>query len=99
MVKIMGLYGKPQDETAFHAHYERTHVPLVQKMPKLVRFEHGQALDTADGGAAPYYYVAELCFDDVETLRAARESDAGVAAAADVATFASGGVTVFVVQA
>lgn len=99
MVKLMVLYGKPDDEAAFDAHYSSTHVPLVDKIPNLKRFEHGKALGAADGGEAPYYYVAELCFDDAQALQAALASDEGAAAGGDVANFASGGVTMFVAQA
>ena len=99
MVKLMVLYGTPDDEAAFDAYYTSAHVPLVDKIPNLKRFEHGKALGAADGGEAPYYYVAELCFDNTQTLEAALSSEEGAAAAGDVANFASGGVTMFVAQA
>jgi uncharacterized protein (TIGR02118 family) len=98
MVKLMVLYGKPDDEAAFDAHYADTHAPLAGKIPNLRRYEHGKALGGADGSDAPYYYVAELGFDDAETLQAGLGSPEGQAAAGDVANFASGGATMFVVQ-
>ena len=99
MVKLMVLYGKPEDASAFDVYYAGTHVPLVEKIPHLTRFEHGKALGAADGGEAPYYYVAELGFDDAESLKTALATPEGQAAGGDVANFASGGATMFVVQA
>ena len=61
--------------------------------------EYGKALGGPDGSEAPYYYVAELAFDDAEVLQAALASPEGQATGADVANFASGGVTMFAVQA
>ena len=99
MVKLMVLYGKPEDASAFDVYYAGTHVPLVEKIPHLARFEHGKTLGGVDGSEAPYYYVAELAFDDAQTLQTALASPEGEATAADVGNFASGGVTMFVAQA
>jgi uncharacterized protein (TIGR02118 family) len=98
MVKLIVLYGKPEDPSAFDAHYAGTHAPLAEKVPNLKRFEHGKALASADGSEAPYYYVAELSFDDSEALQAGMSSPEGEAAGGDLANFASGGVTMFVAQ-
>ena len=99
MVKLVVAYGPPDDPAAFDQHYAETHAPLVQKMPDLQRFEAGKVLGTADGSAAPYYFIAELWFDGPEQLQAARQSPEGEAAAADVGTFASGGYTLMIVEA
>jgi uncharacterized protein (TIGR02118 family) len=99
MVKLMVLYGKPEDPSAFDAHYAGTHASLAEKVPGLKRFEHGKTLRSPDGSDAPYYYVAELSFDDPEALQAGMSSPEGEAAAGDLANFASGGVTMLVAQA
>jgi uncharacterized protein (TIGR02118 family) len=99
MVKLIVLYGKPEDPSAFDAYYASTHAPLAEKIPNLKRYEHGKALSSADGSEAPYYYVADLTFDDAEALQAGMSSPDGAAAGADVANFASGGATMFVAQA
>src|ERR1700729_96277 len=98
MVKLIVLYGKPEDPSAFDAYYAATHAPLAEKVPNLKRFEHGKALGSADGSEAPYYYVAELSFADSAALQAGMSSAEGQAAGADVAKFASGGVTMFVAE-
>ena len=99
MVKLVVMYGAPEDESAFGAHYAATHVPLVEEIPGLRRFEHGRVLATPDGSPAPYHYLAELHFDDVEALQAGMGSPEGEAAGADVATFASGGATMMIAAA
>ena len=43
--------------------------------------------------------MAELSFDDVDTLQAALGSPAGQAAAGDVANFATGGATLMIAEA
>jgi uncharacterized protein (TIGR02118 family) len=99
MVKLVVCYGTPQDTADFDRHYVDTHVPLVDKIPNLKRFEHGKVLGTPDGAAPPYYYLAQLWFDSPEELQAAMGSAEGEAAGADVATFASGGATLMIAEA
>ena len=99
MVKFVVMYGQPEDPTAFDAHYADTHVPLVEKIPNLRRFEAGKVLGTPDGGAPPFYYLAELWFDDAAEMQAAFASPEGQAAGADVETFATGGATVMIAEA
>ena len=97
MVKLVVCYGAPDDPEAFDRHYTETHVPLVDKIPNLRRFEPGKVVGTPDGSPAPYYYIAELWFDSAEELQAAMGSAEGQAAGEDVATFASGGATLMIV--
>lgn len=99
MVKLVVAYGPPEDPAAFDEHYASTHGPLAQKVPNLRRFEAGKVLGTPDGSPAPFYFIAELSFDDAEVLQASMGSPEGQAAAADVATFASGGATFMIAEA
>lgn len=88
-------YGHPADPAAFDAYYQSTHRPLAGKVPGLLAFtaRHCTALD---GSVPPYHLVAELSFASQEALAAALASPEGQAAAADIANFADGGVTMFV---
>ena len=97
-VKFMALYGPPADPAAFERYYAETHVPLAHQLPGLRRVETARILGTAQGGPAPYYRIAELWFDDIGQLQAAAASAQGQALAADVANFATGGVTVLVAR-
>jgi uncharacterized protein (TIGR02118 family) len=99
MLKFVVMYGQPEDPAALDAHYGDTHVPLVEKIPNLRRFEAGKVLGTPDGGAPPFYYLAELWFDDAAEMQASFGSPEGQAAGADVETFATGGATVMIAEA
>ena len=99
MVKFVVMYGQPEDPAAFDEHYASTHVPLVEKIPNLRRFEAGKVLGTPDGSAPPFYYLAELWFDDAAALASSFGSPEGQAAGADVETFATGGATVMIAEA
>jgi uncharacterized protein (TIGR02118 family) len=99
MVKLVVAYGHPTDPGAFDDHYASTHTPLAQKIPDLRRFEAGKVLGTADGSQAPYYLIAELLFDDLESLQSALGSPEGQAAAGDVGNFATGGATLMIAEA
>jgi uncharacterized protein (TIGR02118 family) len=98
MVKLVVCYGAPEDPAAFDRHYAEQHAPLAEKIPNLRRFQAGKVLATPDGSPAPYYLIAELGFDSADELQAAMGSPEGQAAAADVATFASGGATMMIVE-
>ena len=99
MVKFVVMYGQPEDPAAFDEHYVSKHIPLVQKIPNLSRFESGKVLGTPDGSTPPFYYLAELSFDDAAAMEAALASPEGQAAGADVETFATGGATVMIAEA
>ena len=89
MVKLSVLYGPPSDLEAFERHYVDTHVPLIDKIPYLQRFEAGRVIGTLDGAEPPYYRIAELWFDGQAALGDALASPEGQATVADVSNFAS----------
>jgi uncharacterized protein (TIGR02118 family) len=99
MVKLVVAYGSPEDSAAFDEHYASAHVPLVEKIPNLRRFEAGKILATPDGSPPPFYFLAELWFDTIEDLQAAMGSPEGQAAGDDVPTFATGGATLMIAEA
>jgi uncharacterized protein (TIGR02118 family) len=99
MVKLVVAYGAPDDPVAFEQYYASTHTPLVHEIPNLRRFEAGKVLATPDGSPPPYHYLAQLYFDDLESLQGALGSPEGAAAAGDLANFASGGATLMIAEA
>jgi uncharacterized protein (TIGR02118 family) len=92
---LMVCYGRPADPAAFDAHYGSNHRPLVEKVPGLASFA-ARYCESLDASAPPYYLIAELGFASREALDAALTSHEGQTAAADIANFADGGVTMFV---
>jgi uncharacterized protein (TIGR02118 family) len=98
MVKLVVAYGAPKDPAAFDAYYFSTHVPLVDRIPNLRRFEAGKVIGTPDGSGAPYYFIAELLFDSIDDLQSAMASAEGQAAGADLEMFATGGATLMIAE-
>lgn len=98
MVKLIALYRRPPDPAAFDRHYDQTHLPLIRKMPGLRRVEAWR-ITGAPGGETSYYLIADMYFDDQETLRAAMRSPEGRAAGEDLQQFAAGLVTMVYAQA
>lgn len=92
MYRITVTYGQPTDPKAFDSHYEKVHAPLALAMPGLRNFTATQG-ESLDGGDSPWYFQANLYFEDKEAALAALGSEAGQAAGADIAGFASGGAT------
>ena len=89
------LYGQPDDPSAFDAHYQGTHAPLVDKIDGLKGWTY-RKIDSMDGSTPPYYLIAELSFDSLESLQSSMGSAEGQTAANDVPNFASGGATMLV---
>jgi uncharacterized protein (TIGR02118 family) len=90
--RLIVQYGQPTDPAAFDQHYRDVHVPLVQKVPGLVRFTVGHPRSMDPSTPAPYA-VAELDFESAEAMGQALSTEEGRATGADVPTFASGGVS------
>ncbi|GGL83593.1 ethyl tert-butyl ether degradation protein EthD [Deinococcus aerolatus] len=96
MMKLTVLYPHPTDPAQFDAYYRETHTPLVHKIPGLVRFEDAHVVATPDGSPPPYFLIAELYFDNMESFQAGMASPEGQATAADVPNFASNGATLMI---
>jgi uncharacterized protein (TIGR02118 family) len=96
MVKLTVLYGQPKDPAAFEDYYLKVHTPIALKVKSVRRFEIARVSATADGKPAPYFRTADLYFDDLPAMQNALTSPEGQAAAADIANFATGGVTMLV---
>lgn len=100
MVKLTVLYGHPDDPDAFEDYYANTHMPMVQEIPNLLRYEAAKAVATPDGSedgsAPPYYRTFEGYFEDMEQLQGGMSSSEGQAASADIPNFATGGATIFI---
>jgi uncharacterized protein (TIGR02118 family) len=96
MVKTTALYGHPTDPAAFERYYAEMHMPLVAKMPRVRRAEAAKVVGTPDGSQPAYYRIFEFWFDTPDDLQAAFGSPEGQALVADVANFATGGLTILI---
>ena len=90
-IKLMVMYTQPDDPAAFDQHYLGVHVPLVEKLPGLQRFESGTITMALDGGELTYHRVAELYFADQDAMNAAFGSPEGADTAADYGKIAPPG--------
>jgi uncharacterized protein (TIGR02118 family) len=95
MARLLAMYKTPHDAAAFDAHYFEKHIPLAKAIPGLRKYEVSRGAVTNPMGGANYYLVAILEFDDVAAIQNAFASSEGQAAVADVQSFATGGVDLF----
>ncbi len=92
MIKLVALYETPKDPAAFLSHYRNVHLPLVRKIPGLLRTEVTE-LRPAMIGEKENFLLAEMYFADDAMFRAAMKSPENAAAGKDLNEFADGLVT------
>ena len=76
MIRLLVLYGKPKEPTAFDKYYRETHIPIAKRMKGLKKWTIGKVQGTPDGKPAPFHYVADLYMEsraDFEQLLASPE--------------------------
>jgi uncharacterized protein (TIGR02118 family) len=93
MVRLLVLYGHPNDPEAFDKYYHETHIPIAKKLKGLSKWTVGKVIGTPGGERSPYYYLADLHMESREAFEAMLASPEGKAAVADVPNYATGGVT------
>ena len=92
MACLVVMYKTPKDPGAFDKYYFETHVPIAKKIPGLRKYEVSRGPVGTPAGPSLYHLVANLRFDDVAAIQKAFASPEGQRTAADVQTFATGGV-------
>jgi uncharacterized protein (TIGR02118 family) len=68
MVRLLVLYQTPTDVEAFEKHYFEVHVPLAKRLPGLRRYTVSRNPSRVRG-PEPCHLVAELDWDDMDSLR------------------------------
>lgn len=92
MAKLVAIYKKPADVSAFDSHYASTHIPTAKKLPGLRSFEVSTGPVASGDGDSPYHLVAVLGFDSLKAIQDALATPEGQATAGDLANFAQAGV-------
>ena len=87
MVKLIAFYKKPDDIEAFEKHYNEIHMPLVAKIPNLIKSEVAK-IDAFAGQDAKYFMITEMYFEDIDKLNEGMASPEGKAAGRDLMGFA-----------
>lgn len=95
MFRVSVCYRQPSDPAAFDDYYVSKHTPLALKIPGLSSLTAGKCRSLMPGKGAPYYLVAFLTFATASDLKAALASPEMAATSADLANFATGGVTIY----
>ncbi len=95
MARLVVVYKTPKDPSDFDRHYFNTHVPLAKKIPGLRKYEVSSGPVASPAGSSGVHLIAILQFDDVAAIQRAFASPEGLAAAADVQTFATGGADLY----
>ena len=95
MARLVVMYRTPKDPAAFDRYYFEKHVPLARRIAGLRKYEVSRGPIVTPAGASGFHLIATLHFDDMLAIQSAFASPGGQAAAADVATFATGGVEMY----
>ena len=84
MARFVVMCDTPSDIEVFERHYREVHVPLAKQLPGLRRYTVSHDATPVIG--EPYYLVAMLDWDDMESQGAALDSEAGNKTAEDTIT-------------
>lgn len=96
MTSLLVFYPQPSDPLAFGDYYRTTHLPLVAKLPQLLSSEFALDLRGPDGSACDTFALFRADFADPAALGAALQSPEGMAVAADVPNYATGGARLLI---
>ena len=91
MVKLVAMYKPPADAEAFDKHYFEVHMPLVAKIPGLVKSEVSK-LKVLPGTETNFYMMSEMYYENMDSFNVAMASPEGKASARDLMNFAKGNV-------
>jgi uncharacterized protein (TIGR02118 family) len=91
VVKLIALYRTPPSPEDFERSYFETHLPLLRSVPGLRTTVVNRFTRVVMGEGL--YLMAEMTFDDADSLKAGMRSEAMAAAGKNLETFASGLVT------
>jgi uncharacterized protein (TIGR02118 family) len=95
MARLVVMYKTPKDPVAFDKYYFETHIPIAKKISGIRKYEVSKGPVVTPAGPSGIHLVATIHFDDMAAIQQAFASAEGQAAAADVQSFATGGVDMF----
>ena len=67
MIKLVAMYKTPADIEMFEKHYFEKHMPIVEKIPGLLRSEVSK-LKILPGTESEYYMMTEMYYDDMDSF-------------------------------
>jgi uncharacterized protein (TIGR02118 family) len=87
MVKLIAMYKTPSDIGEFEKHYFEVHMPMIEKMPGLLKTEVSK-ISGMPGQESKYHIMAEMYFENMDKLNESMASPEGRAAGKDLMGFA-----------
>jgi uncharacterized protein (TIGR02118 family) len=96
---VLVLYNQPKDTAAFEKYYAAKHVPLFASHAQeigVTRAEFVKFAATIDGQRPTVYRMADLRFESRAALEKGIATPGFKAVGADLANFATGGVTILI---
>ena len=96
MVKLVVMYGHPEEPEAFEKLLFRNTPSHCCKIQGLSKVEFTKFVGTPEGGNPIHYRMAELYFESFEELQKQMATPEGQAAVNDIPNFATGGVNVMI---
>ncbi|MBZ0202258.1 MAG: EthD family reductase [Ignavibacteria bacterium] len=94
MIKLIAMYKTPSDKEIFDKHYFNNHLPIVAKIPGLIKSEVSK-IKPLPGTESDYYLMTEMYYADMDSFNAAMGSPEGKASARDIVNFAKNSVEFF----
>jgi len=98
MAVILALHNTPTDPAAFDRHMEERHIPLAKSIPGIRSVSVNRGPVMSPMGPGPVHAVGILRFGSMADLQAGMGSPEGMAAAADLMSFSTGGATILIVD-
>jgi len=92
-IKVTVLYGHPKNPEDFEKYYFGTHMPMVIAAKGARKAETSKCPPAADGSPGPFYRMFEIWFDSKEDMIATTATPEWKKLVADLANFATGGIT------
>ncbi|MGG3467772.1 EthD family reductase [Neobacillus pocheonensis] len=83
MAKLLVMYDQPKDQEGFEKYYFNVHIPLAQKIPNLKGAEVHRVLQVQNTNEN-LYLIAELHFENPQTLAQGMASPEGLEVQGDV---------------
>jgi len=93
MVKVLILFGDPEDSDKFDEHFDNTHQELLKSLPEVDQLIVNRIAGVVVGDLS-YYLIIELHFQSEQQMQNSLNSEQGQAMARDYAEFATGGTTI-----
>jgi uncharacterized protein (TIGR02118 family) len=92
-VKVLILFGNPEDSDKFDKHFDTTHRELLNSLPEVEQLIVNHIAGVVVGDL-PYYLIIEIHFQNEQHMQNSLNSDPGQAMARDYAEFATGGTKI-----